>query len=342
MISVMLVDDEPWNREIVKRFGAWEELNMKIVCEADDGAEAIAYLQQHSLQLVITDMKMPGVDGGKLMEYIREHYPDMQLIVISGYDDFEYARKALRCNAVEYMLKPIDGAALNEALRKCREVLQQQQAVVDVSLVYVMDAYKRSIEQTFQKLQAEQLEQLFIQMEAKWVKQQLPASLRQQLMDELLRFAQELSEKHNLALAVQPKTDALLRLEWDELTAFFMQLLQQLIEQRKYKTKLNLLDVKSYIEQHAKEPLMLEELAGVFFVSKEYLSKQFKQELGISVTDYIMQLRMEEARLKIEEGKLSIKEIAESIGYEDISYFYRVFRKYFGIAPGEMRKQHEV
>lgn len=345
MIKVMLVDDEPWNREIVKRFGAWDELDMQITYEANDGAEAIDYMKQQTLQLVITDMKMPGVDGGKLMEYIRQHYPDTQLIVISGYDDFEYARKALRCNAVEYLLKPIDSHALNEALRKCREALLQQQAVVDVSLVYAMDAYKLSIEQAFHKLQEQQLQLVLTQMASKWTKQQLPAGLQQQLYEELLRFARELAEQHNLApsaAARQQEPGVQPKLSWDELTACYLQLLKQLIDQRKYKSRLNLLEVKGYIEQHAKQPLTLEELASTFFVSKEYLSKQFKQEFAVSITDYMTQLRMEEAKQRIVEGKLSIKEIAELVGYEDVTYFYRVFRKYFGVAPGEMRKQHEV
>lgn len=339
MIQVMLVDDEQWNREIVKRFGAWDKYNMEIVCEANDGAEAIEYMEQHQLQLVITDMRMPGIGGGKLMEYIRQHDPDMQLIVISGYDDFEYARQALRNNAVEYLLKPIEAEALNRALEKCYEFVLQQQAVVDVSTVYALNAHKISIEQAFNKLQEQQLQLILTQLEGKWATEQLPAALKQQLYDELWKFANELSERFGLAL---PKEAKPAKQGWNEVAARFTEAFKLLEEQRKYKTRLNVLDVRSYIEQHAKEPIALEELASTFFVSKEYLSKQFKHELGVSVTDYIVGIRMEEAKQHVEEGKLSFKEIAELVGYEDISYFYRVFRKYFGVAPGEMRKQHEV
>jgi len=336
MNNVIVVDDEQWNREIIKRFGQWELLNLSIVSEASDGAEAIEQLHQYQPDIVITDMKMPGVDGSRLMEYIREHYPDVQLIVISGYDDFDYARKALRCNAVEYLLKPVSGDDLNDALRKCISNLQEQQAIVDVSLLYAMTTYKKKIEQAFEKLTENELDQVLTHMENEW--STVPKTIKQQLQDELAGYAQIIIQKYgitsNLASAVQPG--------WDDIKFYYRQLLQALIDQRKYKSKLNLLDIKSYIESNAKQPIMLEELANTFFVSKEYLSKQFKHEFGISMTDYIVQLRMDEAKLAIEEGKLSFKEIAEQVGYEDLSYFYRVFRKYYGIAPGEMRKQYEV
>jgi len=338
MIDVMLVDDEPWNREIVKRFGEWDKYDMSIVFEANDGMEAINYMKEHQLQLVITDMKMPGVDGGKLMEYIRQRDPQMQLIVISGYEDFDYARQALRHHAVEYLLKPIEAAALNDALRKCYQYMEQQRAVVDVSIDYMMNAYKQSLEQAIDKLQAEQLDQLLQQIKERCSQEALPAAMKQQLHEELWKLAHKLSVDYGVTLQ-QEQFD---KMSWEEVADQFITLLKQLEEQRKYKSKLNIIDVRNYIDKHVKELITLDDLANMFFVSKEYLSKQFKQELGTSVTDYIIGQRMETAKELVKQGKLSFKEIAEEVGYEDVSYFYRVFRKYFGVAPGEMRKQLEV
>ncbi len=96
------------------------------------------------------------------------------------------------------------------------------------------------------------------------------------------------------------------------------------------------------MEKHYTEPVTLEQLARAFFVSKEYLSKMFKQEYGRNVTDYMLHLRMVKAKEWLLDESIPIKAIAEMAGYEDITYFYRVFKKHFGIAPGEMRKNAEV
>ncbi|MDG0790950.1 helix-turn-helix transcriptional regulator [Cohnella ginsengisoli] len=83
--------------------------------------------------------------------------------------------------------------------------------------------------------------------------------------------------------------------------------------------------------------LTLESLSLRFFVSKEHLSRAFKAHVGTGVTDYITMRRMVYAESLLREGKVSIKQAAKLAGYEDLAYFYRVFKKRFGISPGELR-----
>nr|WP_275901029.1 AraC family transcriptional regulator [Paenibacillus periandrae] len=127
----------------------------------------------------------------------------------------------------------------------------------------------------------------------------------------------------------------------EELSKLYVSIIEALTHQRKYKKKLNLQDIKSYIENNFARPITVEKIAQVYFVSYVYLSRAFKSEFAVNITDYMQQLRMEKAKEWIVIDRIPIKAVAEMCGYEDVAYFYRVFKKYFGIAPGEMRKNQD-
>ncbi|MBE0340499.1 response regulator [Paenibacillus sp. 28ISP30-2] len=354
MIRVLIVDDEPWNRDILKTFGAWERLGMSVVGEAEDGDEAFRLAGELSPQIVITDMRMPGADGVELLQALNNHFPDMKIIVVSGYDDFAYAKHAIRYKAVDYLLKPVNPVELNAVLLKCKDDLeakaaeqQQEAAELDYEFFHKLSRYKQLLRLYFNELNREG-----VQMTCKQILQELESygepgpHMLGRLVQELLSQLKELATSNGLDT---PTAKAEFPLSQDTLSsadralefvsACYVQELEQLIRQRKYKNKLNLEEVRRYMDSHFAEQITLEQLAKNFFVSKEYMSKVFKQEYGQNVTDYIVQRRMEKAREWLADKQISIKAVAEMAGYEDVSYFYRVFKKHFGMAPGEMRKE---
>lgn len=344
MINVIIVDDEPWNRDLIRTFGQWEQWGMEIIGEANDGEEAINLIHQCHPHIVITDMKMPGVTGTQLMQYILAHYPDTKTIVISGYDDFEYARQALKYNAVEYLLKPIDAQELNDVLERCKAdivalSMSNSDPMLDIELSYTFHSYEKQITAIFEQLDQGQLDKLFEQIAVDFAQIN-----KEHVYDKLLEQWITILNKHinDFSIQIELINAQIIPSKMNELLSYvhnqYTTTLQALIMQRKYKNKLPIQEVKKYITIHANDNISLEEIAGKFYVSKEYLSKIFKQEYGVTITDYIVQLRMELAYYHLTESELSIKEISETVGYEDVSYFYRVFRKYFGVAPGEMRK----
>ncbi|MBB3112371.1 two-component system response regulator YesN [Paenibacillus phyllosphaerae] len=106
MIHLMIVDDEERARYGVRTLIDWQEHGIRIVAEARDGVEALELLKEHQVDIVLTDIRMPEMDGLRLIEYLREHYPHIKSIIMSGYDDFNYAKKALTLGASDYLLKP--------------------------------------------------------------------------------------------------------------------------------------------------------------------------------------------------------------------------------------------
>lgn len=123
MKKVMLVEDEDWILMGLKNILDWEELGFLIVHTAHNGQEALDMWAEVPVDIVVTDVNMPLMDGLTLLKRLREMDGRVQFIILTGYDEFEYARTALRLGVEEYILKPINEEDLQEALVKAGEKL---------------------------------------------------------------------------------------------------------------------------------------------------------------------------------------------------------------------------
>ncbi|MBB5325744.1 two-component system response regulator YesN [Anoxybacillus tepidamans] len=119
--NVLIVDDEPIICHGLRHTVPWEELGINVVGEAYDGEEALSLLDQLEVDLILSDVKMPIMDGLELAEHIFTHYPYIRMIMISGYDEFEYAKRAIRLGVKDYLLKPVDIDELIEIVSNIKE-----------------------------------------------------------------------------------------------------------------------------------------------------------------------------------------------------------------------------
>jgi two-component system, response regulator YesN len=118
VIDVLLVDDEDMIRQGIMQSVDWNNFNMRVIGEAEDGEEALEFFTKHKPQVILTDIKMPFMDGLELLEKVKAENDDTYIIIISGYDEFHYAQKALKLGAYDFILKPIDLDYLQEILIK--------------------------------------------------------------------------------------------------------------------------------------------------------------------------------------------------------------------------------
>ncbi len=125
---VMLVDDEPMILRSLKAAIPWDELDLEVVGEAKSGDSALKLARELSPHLVISDIRMPGMDGITLMKELKADQSRRLIIFISGYGEFEYAREALREGAFDYLLKPIDHEELTETIARAAKTLERQMA----------------------------------------------------------------------------------------------------------------------------------------------------------------------------------------------------------------------
>lgn len=241
MYKVILVDDERWVRVVLRKAVEQTKLPFEIVQECANGLEAMDALQKYSADLVISDVKMPVMDGIALAEQMTQ--VSANLILVSGYDDFQLAQQAIRYGVKDYLLKPVE----MEAMADC-----------------------------------------------------------------LGRWMQDRTSKIARRLADSPLIGT------DELSA---------IEQ-----------VQQFISSNLSRDISLTDAAALVHLNPSYLSQLFKQQTGGKFVDYVIEMRMEEARKLLIKTSLRVSEIAERLGYGDISYFSSTFKKLTGCSPLEYRK----
>ena len=136
MFRVIIADDE--NR-IVKMLAAsipWTKLGLSVASFASDGMEALRLAEEKKADIIITDIRMPGLNGLELCEKLHEANPNIQIILISGYADFSYAQRAIQLGVLGYCLKPVDIQYLQKLLRQAvqnirREVSLQADTLLD-------------------------------------------------------------------------------------------------------------------------------------------------------------------------------------------------------------------
>ena len=120
MLKIFLAEDEVIVRETIKRMIPWEELGFELVGEAADGEMALPLLIRQKPDLLITDIKMPFMDGLTLAKLAKKELPELKIVIISGYDDFNYAKQAINIGVEDYLLKPITKNALIERISEIR------------------------------------------------------------------------------------------------------------------------------------------------------------------------------------------------------------------------------
>ena len=127
MYKVLLVDDEILVREAISENIDWNKHGFELAKVCDNGKTAIEYLENNEVNLVITDICMPYVDGMGLSKYIYENHPETMIIIFSGYSDFDYAKQAIQYKVAEYILKPVTARELSDVLDKIKEKLDIEQ-----------------------------------------------------------------------------------------------------------------------------------------------------------------------------------------------------------------------
>lgn len=126
MYRLLIVEDEAWIRMGLETTVDWAALDVELLPSATNGEEALSRIQTRRPDLLLTDIRMPQMDGVELMRRVHEEFPDILTLVLSGFGEFAYAQKALEYGAFSYILKPVDEAALSEEIRRCTQALSQR------------------------------------------------------------------------------------------------------------------------------------------------------------------------------------------------------------------------
>lgn len=139
MIKVFLVEDEYAIREGIKKSIRWERDGFELVGEAGDGEVAFPKILKTKPDILITDIRMPFMDGLELSRLVKKEMPGIKIVVLSGYDDFNYAREAISIGVEEYILKPVSEESLMEELKKLADSVRAERRDDEAKIKYMRD-----------------------------------------------------------------------------------------------------------------------------------------------------------------------------------------------------------
>lgn len=139
MTKVFLVEDEYVVREGIKKNIAWAENGFEFCGEASDGELALPLIEKFVPDIVITDIKMPFMDGLELSRLIRNEFPEMEIVFLTGYAEFEYAKEAIKLGVAEYLSKPVSGTELLKVLTEIKRRVEDKRQEKEMRLQYLRE-----------------------------------------------------------------------------------------------------------------------------------------------------------------------------------------------------------
>ncbi len=125
-VYIIIVDDEEEVTQIIAKKVKWNELGFSVVGHANNGLKALEKLEEIQPDVVMTDIRMPYMDGLELCGQIREKYPATMLVLFTGFVDFEYAKEAVHLEIEEYILKPLNAAEITKVFEDLKKKLDQE------------------------------------------------------------------------------------------------------------------------------------------------------------------------------------------------------------------------
>lgn len=340
MRQILVVDDEPMIRKglekLLQQCSGETEYRIRT---AADGEEALRLIGEECPDFLFTDIRMPKMDGLELCRVLSGMGLKMQIVVISGYGDFEYAQKSMSYGVKEYLLKPVAKAVLQETLGKLEAALRSGNKTGYVS-VAKLDEWMERMEEAVWTLDRSALIRILEECWEELRGHQLSISELGELLEGTYKLLikklhiREFTPSRGIAevKGVSSPEEA-----YESFSAQVVAVLEELRGKRKFKAKDPVEEAKAYIEKNLAQEVSLEEVAEVLGLNASYFSQLFKQATGETFVHYRIRRRMEKAKKLLQLPHYRITDISYEVGYADHPHFTKTFKKYTGQSPSEYR-----
>ena len=426
MYKVLLVDDEYMITEGLKRLIPFDKWDMEVVATANHADDALDYVREHPVDIVISDVNMPDKTGLEMIQEMKDLLPDAYYILLSGYQEFDYVKKAMNLSVVDYLVKPVDKVELGHLLEKIAtqlrekvqepEILSQQldeeafkthltqkenwwiglskEKQGDFVIPYYVlgqdwqivladqefegllvmpfeapyqinfEKWKRDVEKTlfYGSVNLDQSESLFSYYEP--IYRVIIQGNLQQIIDELTLlekivlentprvsitkqlFTQFVMDVFHLFehLKADDMTDIVKNIHaittFEDLVAYTKETLTSFFGQ--YRMNENVVSVLEVIGRDYQKELSLKDISKDLFINPVYLGQLIKKETNSTFAELLNKQRIKAAQQLLLSTNDSIEDICYTVGYSNVGYFYKVFRKLCGKSPKAYRKQVEA
>ena len=363
MLRVLIADDERLVREMLKSIIHWGDC---FVCcgEAADGVDAFDMALSLRPDIIITDVRMPGLDGLSVVSRLSNLLPQTAIIVVSGFDEFSYVKKALDLGAIAYALKPVKQEEINSALKRAAEKVQAYQITQSAmeSLPAAAEKFLRirpigdlSFPSQLQEdlvfaLYSSNLSELNIiikKMGKYFADNAVTATSMKRVMmiiiADILRIANNKSVEHdvlNQCIELGRQIDR--ASTWQQLEPPFIHFCNAISSELSKQNSSSMDKILEYLHNNFNDPLSLSRIAAAHNMSQSNFSLTFKRHVGVTFSDYVLRLRMEKAKELLRQNKYKIHMVAQMVGYEDFGYFGKLFKRYTGMQPSAYQSSNEA
>lgn len=339
MIRAMIVDDEHLVRVGLKMTMPWDKFAIEVAGEARNAEEALVLLEKESFDLMFIDISMPGMNGLDLLNVIRTEYPDVSTVILTCHQEFEYAQKALRSGAIDYLVKTqleldVMEQALERIVSHLAEVgLQQDGAVKQVE---PGPSYE-NMKELWLQVKWFMDDDLFIQMVTSMDqhKGEVCASVLQEASaywTDCLPVYADIFEQESISAEID--REPILKWLKETRKAVVGRLIRTNYTEEVIKQILLAVD---FIHQSHGKQLSQAELCVYVSMSRSYFSKCFKDIIGVSFATYIQNVGLNRAKHLLLETNYPVYRIAEEVGFQDEKYFSKLFRERTGFLPSQYR-----
>lgn len=363
MYKALVVDDEVLERRVMKKVITEQLKEVRLVGEASNGKEAIELVAEKEPDIILMDIKMPKMDGLEATKKIVDNFPNIKTVIITAYNEFDYAQQAIKYGAVDYLLKPVKlekiVGILTSLIKNIEEerlydhLLRQSKKESEESIHFHEEffAEEKKLYELVREGRMEKVddfvEQLLVKIEnqdyplvkfkiriieflvslSRTINQEAEIEICHFYFEGLLKEAKEINSVNQLTEWITKKLELVIR----RVTNAYDEMGSNVIQK-----------TTNYIKQNYDQKLTLEKVATAVHLNPSYLSHVFKEETGSNFTDYLTEVRLKKAAELLKNSKNSITNIANQVGYQNASYFSQVFKKEFDLTPTQYRKENKI
>lgn len=350
MIRILIADDEKMIREGLARTMPWEEMGIEVAGAAADGESALELARETRPHIILTDVRMPRMDGLELLRRVKEELPETCIVMLSGFDEFAYVKEAIKGGAMDYLLKPATAEELREVITRVRDRLsveastlkqgrEARRAVAEGLSAYRTAARLGEARAAKACLDAIYGDERVLALPTAWHKE-LFLEIIDGVATDLRKEGYDLSEDDLLDGLVLDSAlvDLSSAEEMREWIYRFTDAIVDIVRGSGAEGgRAAVRQALAYLEAHFREDIGAEDVASAVLLSPNYFSHVFKKARGESFTDCLNRLRVEEAKRLLARGGLKVYEVAERVGYSDYKHFGAVFKKLVGVPPNRYR-----
>ena len=279
MYKVLIVDDEPIICEGLKRSVRWNDFNCEVAGTARNGLEGLEQMRLLTPDILISDISMNNMDGLTMVAAIKSEFPDVEVCLLTGYRNFEYAQRAIKLGVTRFLLKPSKMDEIEEAITVMTENLRRNG-----------------------NTGAEVIDKLW------------------DMRSDKDRYLYEMFIKNRPG----EKDAQEGRIRDSEANGFILK-----------KALLFILD-------HYAQKLSLNDVSDYCYVSSWHLSKLLNRYTGRGFFEIVNMIRLDSAKTLLLESSRKIQDISETVGFQDVAHFSRIFKSYVGCSPKEYRTHQGI